>query len=143
MPILVQVTRGLLSPSGEREIVPRIGRALLDAHGLSDNPFMRENVVGHLVVSEPAATFVAGEPKSLAVVEVKVPGVAFRDRQVQERFVAAATDAIDELKAGDHPRSRTYVNVSYAVDGTWGIAGKAYSNDQLGAATMQASAPTD
>jgi hypothetical protein len=26
------------------------------------------------------------------------------------------------------------VNVTYAVDGTWGIAGKAYTNDDLGSA---------
>jgi phenylpyruvate tautomerase PptA (4-oxalocrotonate tautomerase family) len=138
MPISVQVTRGLLSAQGEREIVGRITRALLEAHGLADNDFMRENVVGHLVVADSAASFVAGQPQSLAVVEVKVPAVAFRDRAVQQRFVAAATDAIDELKAGAHPRSRTYVNVSYAVDGAWGIAGKAYSNEELGEAIARA-----
>jgi len=41
---------------------------------------------------------------------------------------------IDELKAGDRPRTRTFVSVTYAVDGAWGIAGKAYSNADLGAA---------
>ena len=69
-----------------------------------------------------------------AVIEVKVPSVTFRDRKSQEDFVAAVTDIVDEFKAGTHPRSRTFVNVVYAVDGPWGIAGRAYSNEDLGAA---------
>jgi len=134
MPITIQVTRGLLTPSGERTILQRVAHALLDVHGLADNPFMARNVVGHLVISEPADSYVGGASASLAVIEIKVPSVTFRDRAAQERFVAAATDLVDELKAGPHPRSRTFVNVTYAVDGAWGIAGKAYTNDELGAA---------
>jgi phenylpyruvate tautomerase PptA (4-oxalocrotonate tautomerase family) len=68
------------------------------------------------------------------VVEVKVPSVTFQGRAAQEGFVAKVTDIVDELKAGEHPRARTFVNVTYAVDGTWGIAGKAYTNDDLGSA---------
>ncbi len=134
MPISIQVTRGLLTPEGERTIFRRVADALLEAHGLGGNAFMQRNVIGHLVVSEQAASFVGGEATSLAVVEVKVPSVTFRDRATQERFVAAVTAIVDELKAGDHPRSRTFVNVTYAVDGAWGIAGRAYTNDDLGAA---------
>jgi phenylpyruvate tautomerase PptA (4-oxalocrotonate tautomerase family) len=138
MPISVQVTRGLLTPAGEGLIVPRIAAALLECHGLERNAFMQENVIGHLFVSEAATAYVGGRPQSLAVVEVKVPSVTFRDRAVQEKFVATVTDVIDELKAGTHPKSRTFVNVTYAVDGTWGIAGKAYTNEELGAAIAAA-----
>ncbi len=141
MPISVQVTRGLLTPAGQEEVVPRIGAALLEAHGLEGNAFMRQNVIGHLVVSEEAAAYVGGEPRSLAVIEVKVPAVAFRDRAAQEKFVAAATDVIDALKAGAHPKSRTFVNVTWAVDGAWGIGGKAYTNEELGAAVARGVRP--
>jgi phenylpyruvate tautomerase PptA (4-oxalocrotonate tautomerase family) len=134
MPISIQITRGLLTPDGQRDIFPRVARALLDAHGLQDNPFMRQNVIGHLAVTEEASSFAGGKPGSLAVIEVKVPSVTFRDRKTQEGFVAAVTDIVDELKAGTHPRSRTFVNVVYAVDGSWGIAGRAYTNEDLGAA---------
>lgn len=138
MPISVQVTRGLLTPAGERQILPRIAAALLAVHGLEQNAFMQAAVMGHLVVSEEAAAYVAGGPGSLAVIEVKVPSVTFRDRPSQQKFVAAVTDAIDQHKAGDHPKSRTFVNVTYAVDGAWGIAGKAYTNEELGAAIAAA-----
>jgi len=70
-----------------------------------------------------------------------VPSATFRDRASQEAFVAAATAIVDELRAGDHPPSRTFVHVVYAVDGTWGIDGKAYTNDDLGAAIAASAAP--
>ena len=65
---------------------------------------------------------------------MKVPSATFPDQSVKSRFIKAATDIIDELKAGQHPRDRTFVNVTYAVDGAWGIAGKAYTNADLGQA---------
>jgi phenylpyruvate tautomerase PptA (4-oxalocrotonate tautomerase family) len=95
---------------------------------------MSPNVIGHLVVSPEADSYVGGKPQSLAIVEVKVPAITFPDDAVKQAFVGAVTDIIDRLKAGSHPRERTFVNVSYAVDGTWGIGGKAYSNAELGAA---------
>jgi phenylpyruvate tautomerase PptA (4-oxalocrotonate tautomerase family) len=134
MPISVQVTKGLLTPKGEREVFPLVAEALLHAHGLSGNRFMSPNVIGHLVVSPEADSYVGGKPQSLAIVEVKVPAITFPDDAVKQAFVGAVTDIIDRLKAGSHPRERTFVNVSYAVDGTWGIGGKAYSNAELGAA---------
>ena len=134
MPITIQLTRGLLTPEGERTILPRIAKALLEAHGLQDNPFMQQNVIGHVVFCEESESFVHGQAASLAVIEVKVPSVTFQGRESQESFVRAATELVDELKAGTHPKSRTFVNATYAVDGAWGIAGKAYTNQDLGAA---------
>jgi phenylpyruvate tautomerase PptA (4-oxalocrotonate tautomerase family) len=140
MPISVQVTKGLLSPKGEREVFPLIADALLQAHGLSGNRFMTPNVIGHLVVSPECDSYVAGRPQSLAIVEIKVPAITFPNAEVKQAFVGAVTDIIDRLTAGSDPRERTFVNVTYAVDGTWGIGGKAYSNAELGAAITEAAA---
>lgn len=138
MPISIQVTQGLLTSQGEREVVPLIGDALLRAHGLVGNTFMTPNVIGHLVVSPESESYVGGRAQSLAIVEVKVPAVTFSNAQIRQAFVGEVTDIIDKLKAGTHPRERTFVNVTYAVDGTWGIGGKAYSNDELGVAIQKA-----
>ena len=142
MPISVQVTKGLISPQGEREVFPLVAEALLKAHGLSGNGFMTRNVIGHLVVSSEAESYVGGKPQSLAIVEVKVPAITFPSAEVKQAFVGAVTDIIDRLKAGSHPRDRTFVNVTHAVDGTWGIGGKAYSNAELNVA-ITAAAITD
>jgi phenylpyruvate tautomerase PptA (4-oxalocrotonate tautomerase family) len=138
MPITVQVTKGLLTERGEREVLASIADTLLEVHGLSDNEFMRPNVVGHLFVSPESETYAGGKAQSLAVVEIKVPAITFPNPDVKQQFVGAVTDIIDRLKANTHPRERTYVNVTYAVDGTWGIAGRAYSNAELGQAVSQA-----
>jgi phenylpyruvate tautomerase PptA (4-oxalocrotonate tautomerase family) len=140
MPISVQVTKGLLTQKGEREIFPLVAEALLKTHGLSGNRFMTPNVIGHLVVSPEAESYVGGKNQSLAIVEVKVPAITFANDQVKQQFVGAVTDIIDRLKTGSHPRERTFVNVTYAVDGTWGIGGKAYSNAELVDAISQAAA---
>ncbi len=50
------------------------------------------------------------------------------------------TDIIAPLRVGSYPRERTLVNVTYAVDGTWGIGSKAYSYAELGVAISQAAA---
>jgi phenylpyruvate tautomerase PptA (4-oxalocrotonate tautomerase family) len=133
MPISVQITRGLLTPAGEREVFPLVADALLQVHGLSGNRFMTPNVIGHVIVSPESECYVGGKPQSLAIVEVKVPGITFPNAEVKQGFVTAVTDIVDRLKAGSHPRERTFVHVSHAVDGTWGIGGEAYSNAELGA----------
>ena len=141
MPISIQLSPGLLTREGERAVFGRVADALLEAHGLADNSFMRDNVLGHVEIFAEGASFVAGKAQSLAVIEVKVPSVTFATSDVRQRFVERVTDIIDELKVGPHPRTRTFVNVTYAVDGAWGIGGKAYTNADLGAAIRGASRP--
>lgn len=134
MPITIQLTPGLLTPHGERAVFPRVAHALLDVHGLAGNAFMAANVIGHVEMLPEGAAYADGKPQSLAVVEVKVPSITFPNREVRQAFVGRVTDIIDELKAGSHPRNRTFVNVTHALDGAWGIAGKAYTNADLAAA---------
>jgi phenylpyruvate tautomerase PptA (4-oxalocrotonate tautomerase family) len=134
MPITIQLTRGLLTEHGERTIFPRVASALLEVHGLADNAFMAPNVIGHLELLPEGTTYVHGRPQSLAVIEVKVPSITFGTREIQSDFVERVTEIVDELRAGDHPRSRTFVNVTYAADGAWGIGGRAYTNADLASA---------
>jgi phenylpyruvate tautomerase PptA (4-oxalocrotonate tautomerase family) len=134
MPITIQLTPGLLTPEGQRTVFSKIAEVLLDVHGLKGNPFMTQHIIGHVTTMPEGTSYADGKPQSLAVVEVKVPSTTFPNRDVQQAFVERVTQVIDELKAGTHPRTRTYVNVTYAVDGAWGIGGKAYTNADLGAA---------
>lgn len=134
MPISIQLTSGLLTKQGERSVLSRVADVLLDVHGLKGNKFMVPNVIGHVTVLPEDASYVDGKAQSLAVIDVKVPSVTFPNHDIQKAFVKRVTDIIDELKAGAHPRNRTFVTVTYAVDGAWGIAGKAYTNADLGAA---------
>jgi phenylpyruvate tautomerase PptA (4-oxalocrotonate tautomerase family) len=140
MPISIQLSPGLLTPQGERDIFGRVAAALLEVHGLAGNAFMTPAVIGHVTVFPEGASYAGGHAQSLALIEVKVPSVTFPAQPVKDSFVKTVTDIVDELKAGPHPRERTFVNVSYAVDGAWGIAGTAYTNEALGAAIAAAAA---
>jgi phenylpyruvate tautomerase PptA (4-oxalocrotonate tautomerase family) len=138
MPISIQVTEGLLRPDGLRQVFPRIAQALLRAHGIEGNAFMEPAVIGHVQRFSEEDSYAGGQPGSLAVVEVKVPSITFPEQAVRDAFVQSVTDIIDELQTGRHPRSRTFVNVTYAVDGAWGIGGRAYTNAALGQAIAAA-----
>ena len=140
MPIQIIVAEGVLTPASEAEAFRKLTELLLRLHGLAGNRFMTPNVIGHLVISEQSTSYVGGKPQSLAVIEVKVPSITFPTDEVKQSFVSTVTEIIDRYKAGSHPRERTFVNVTYALDGAWGIGGKAYSNAELKAAIQQASA---
>ena len=138
MPLLIQVSKGLLTPEGEREVYPRMAAALLKVHGLTGNTFMTPIVIGHIHVYPEEHSYVDGKSQSLAVIEVKAPALTFPTQDVSDAFVKEATNIVHEYRAGSHPRERTFVNVVYAVDGTWGIGGKAFTNEALGAAIQAA-----
>lgn len=138
MPLLIQVSKGLLTPEGEREVYPRMAATLLKVHGLTGNTFMTPIVIGHIDIYPEEHSFVDGKPQSLAVIEVKAPAITFGTQEVKNAFVKEATDIIHEYRAGSHPRERTFVNVVHAVDGTWGIGGKAFTNEALGEAIQAA-----
>lgn len=141
MPILVEVTEGLLTKEGEREVFPKIAAALLEAHGLTGNSFMTPNIIGHVSVVPESHSYVGGKPQSLAVVSLIVPGITFPNQQVSQKFIGDVTDIIDKHKAKAHPRERTFVTITHAVNAAWGIGGKAYTWDELGAAIQKAATP--
>ncbi|MBX3585922.1 MAG: hypothetical protein KF796_04695 [Ramlibacter sp.] len=138
MPLLVQLSEGLLTPQGEQTIFKRIADALLQVHGLAGNSFMTPAVIGHVQTYPAGTSYAGGRAQSLAVIEAKVPALTFPDQSVKDAFVWAVTDIVDDCQAGGHPRERTFVNVTYAVDGTWGIGGKAWTNEALGSAIAAA-----
>lgn len=131
MPISIKLTKGLLTPQGEGEIHPRITGVLLDVHGLAGNAFLTQTISGHVSIHPEEHSYVGGKPQSLAIIEIKAPSMTFPNQEVKDAFVKKVTDIIDELKAGAHPRERTFVNVTHTLDGSWGIAGKAYTNKAL------------
>jgi hypothetical protein len=67
----------------------------------------------------------------VAFVEWKVPAFAFATREIQIGYIDEATSIIHEMSGGKHPKELIWVNVLHAVDGTWGIAGAALTNEQL------------
>ncbi|HEY9102860.1 hypothetical protein [Chitinimonas sp.] len=138
MPLTLIVTEGVIPKDREADTMSRLSEAFLKLHGLSGNEAMTPNVIGHLQVVAKGSSYSGLKPATVAIVEWKVPSFAFTDRDIQTSYIAQATEIIHEASDRKHPKERIWVNVTHAVDGAWGIAGRAYTNAELGEAVSHA-----
>jgi phenylpyruvate tautomerase PptA (4-oxalocrotonate tautomerase family) len=140
VPITVTAPAGRLTPAGEREILPRLTDALLDATGARGNPFLTSIVGGTVHILDPRDVYAGGGNRPLVMVELKLPNVALADQEPRAQFIAAATRIVQSLCVEDHDPDDVWVNILHAPDGGWGIAGRAYTGDDLLAAASSAAA---
>ncbi|HEY9094841.1 MAG TPA: 4-oxalocrotonate tautomerase [Hydrogenophaga sp.] len=138
MPLTLIVSDGVLPEANMPSTIQRLSEAFLRLHGLSGNKVLTPNVVGHVQVVPKGHTFSGLVPTDVAVVEWLTPSFAFTSRDVQKAYVREATEIVYEACGGRLARTSIWVNVKHAVDGTWGIAGIAYSNSELGEAMAAA-----
>jgi hypothetical protein len=131
MPITLTVPEGLLSPEAETRAFAELTDALLKINQLDGNAFMEPNVVGTLNVLPKSRVFAGGKPEAAAFVELKLPSIALAAPEAQRAFAEAATTILERAAAGRLSRDRIWTNVVYAVEGSWGIGGRAYSNAEL------------
>lgn len=140
MPLTVIATEGVFSPANKKKVIPLLSALMLKVHGLTGNKFMTPVVIGHLESVSPENIFSGGVPVTSVFIEWKVPSFGFGSQEILNEYVKEATDQVVELSEGKLSRKNVFVNVVYAVDGSWGIHGKAYTNAELGAA-VQANIP--
>jgi hypothetical protein len=57
---------------------------------------------------------------------------------LKDAWIAEGTSIIEQAAQGRIKREHIYANVNYAVEGAWGIGGKAFSNAELGSAVAAA-----
>jgi phenylpyruvate tautomerase PptA (4-oxalocrotonate tautomerase family) len=131
MPITVTAPRGELTPAGEREVLPRLTDALLEATGARGDEFLTSIVGGTVHLLRPEDVYGGGVQRPLVLVELKLPAVALSSPGACAEFITAATDVVDALSVATHEREDTWVNILHAADGAWGIGGRAYSNEAL------------
>ena len=138
MPIQIIVPEGALTPSGEAEAFGKLTELLLRLHGLTGNRFMTPNVIGEVTVVPKSRTYSGGKPADIAVFELKVPSFVLPTQELKDAWISEGTDIIERAAGGRIKREHIFANVSYAVDGGWGIGGEAYSNAALGSAVAAA-----
>ena len=131
MPITVTAPRGVLTPAGEREILPRLTLELARAGGLAENAAFTSMIGGTVHVLEPERVYGGGANRPLVMVELKLPNIGLGSLEQRAAFIAAATDVVEHLTVPGHRREDTWVNVLNAPDGGWGIAGRAYTGQYL------------
>ncbi len=131
MPLTLTLTEGVLPAGSEKIAFARLSDAMLKWHGLSGNAAMTPNIVGSVQLLTAAQTFSGSKPAAVVFIEWKVPSFAFANREVQLGYCEEATSIIHEMSGGKQPKEQIWFNVVHAVDGAWGIAGKAMTNAQL------------
>jgi phenylpyruvate tautomerase PptA (4-oxalocrotonate tautomerase family) len=134
MPIQIIVPEGVLTAEAEAEAFRKLTDLLLRLHGLSGNKFMTPNVIGEVTVVPSGRTFSGGKPADIAVFELKVPSFVLPTQELKQAWIAEGTDIIEKAANGRLKREHIFANVSYAVEGAWGIGGIAYTNPDLGSA---------
>ena len=141
MPITVTAPRGVLTPAGQREILPRLSAALIEASGGTGNSFLTSIVGGTVHILDPNDIYAGLVNRPVVMVELKLPDIGLANLKARAAFITAATDIVERLTVAGHERENTWVNILNAHSGAWGVAGRAYTGDDLIAAITEA-APT-
>jgi phenylpyruvate tautomerase PptA (4-oxalocrotonate tautomerase family) len=140
MPIQIIVPEGTLSAEAQAEAFRKLTELLLRLHGLTGNKFMTPNVIGEVTVAPKGRTFSGGKPADIAIFELKVPSFVLPTQELKDAWISEGTAIIEQATAGRIKRENIFSSVTYAVEGAWGIGGKAYSNAELGSAVAAAAA---
>ena len=138
MPITLTIQEGLLAAEAEAPLFARLTEVLLDVAGLAGNGFMTPNVIGTIEAVPKSRIFSGGKPGPAAFVELTLPPIALATEEAKQAFIERATDAVEAAAEGRLPRNRIWVNIVYAAEGSWGIAGQPYGSEALIAAIQGA-----
>ena len=140
MPITVTAPRGTLTPAGERDILPQLSAALIEASGQTGNSFFTPLVGGTVQILEPEQVYAGGVNRPLVLVELKLPDIGLADPDARAAFIAAATEIVRAVALPGHRDEDTWVNILNARDGAWGAGGRVLTNEGLIAGIMGAAA---
>ena len=138
MPITVTAPSGTLTPAGEREILPQLTAALIDASGQSGNSFFTPLVGGTVQILPPGQIYAGGVNRPLVLVELKLPDIGLADPEGRAAFIAAATSIVRAAARPGHRNEDTWINILNARDGHWAAGGRVLTNDDLVAGIMSA-----
>ncbi|MFZ3087819.1 MAG: hypothetical protein WA123_07115 [Methylotenera sp.] len=139
MPLQIIATDGIFTEPNEKEVFAAVTESFLKHHNLVGNKFMTPNVIGEITIVPRGRTFAGGKPDNLVIIEIKAPSFALTSQEQKQAFVMEVTEAALKSSSGRVSRERVYVNMVYAVDGLWGIGGRAFTNQELGEAIADAS----
>jgi phenylpyruvate tautomerase PptA (4-oxalocrotonate tautomerase family) len=116
--------------SDKHQVAVILAKTLMTIEGVPDIPMFRQNTAG-FVHELPAdgLSNVDGDNTYVRVQVLTNAGALDRDKQLA--VVAQFTDLIAQAAADPGLAQRTWVLLTEAVPGGWGLAGHANTNDEL------------
>jgi phenylpyruvate tautomerase PptA (4-oxalocrotonate tautomerase family) len=135
MPMIDVYAPSDLLPSGtERRIGEDLTRAVLRAEGVSaPGPFHLENTAAFIHRMDPSAIQTAAQASARTIrVQIVTPPAALT-RSGQKQLVQDVTAILAEICGDPSQAKRTWVLLTEAAEGGWGIAGTAFGREEFAA----------
>jgi phenylpyruvate tautomerase PptA (4-oxalocrotonate tautomerase family) len=135
MPMIdVYAAADLFPANADRQLAEELTRALLRAEGAENPGPTQTNNTGAYIHRMPPSTVHTAATGSARTVRVQVltpPGVL--NRAGQKQLVKEATEIVARIAGDPSQASRTWVLLSEAAEGGWGIAGTAFGREEFAA----------
>ena len=140
MPMIDVYAAADLFPAGsERALAEQLTHAVLRAEGVtSPGPLHLNNTAAYIHLLDPAAVHTAAgaNPRTVRVQVITPPGVL--NREGQKQLVREATEIVAKIAGDSTQAARTWVLLTEAAEGGWGIAGTAFGQAEFGALAAKA-----
>ena len=124
----------LFPPGGERQLGEELTFALLRAEGvLSPGPTHLNNTGAYLhrMLPQDVQTAASATARTVRVQIVTPPSVL--TREAQRQLVKEATEIVAKISGDPSQSGRTWVLLTEAAEGGWGIAGTAFGREEFAA----------
>jgi hypothetical protein len=115
------------------QLAADLARTLMTIEGVPDIPMFRQNTAGFVhEMDGQAISNVDGDSSYVRVQVLTNAGALNREKQIAvvSQFVELVAAAAEDATLSD----RTWVLLTEAVEGGWGLSGHAHTNDELVAA---------
>ena len=140
MPMIDVYAAADLFPAGtDRQIGEALTMAVLRAEGVSaPGPFHTNNTAAYIHRMDPAAVQTAATALARSVrVQVITPPAAL-SREGQKQLVKEATEIVARISGDPTQVSRTWVILTEAAEGGWGLLGSAFGREEFAALAAKA-----
>lgn len=134
--------RADLFPTGvDRELAQELTGAVLRAEGVATpGPFHLDNTAAYIHRMDPATVHTAamGAARTVRVQVITPPGALSRDGQ--KRLVQEITEIVARRSGDPTQAQRTWVLLTEAAEGGWGLAGTAFGKAEFADLAARAAA---
>ncbi len=142
MPMIDVYAAADLFPRGtDRQLAAELTAAVLRAEGVTTpGPFHLNNTAAYIHRMDPGTVHTAATGSARTVrVQIITPPAAL-NRAGQKQLVKEATEIVTKISGDPTQSQRTWVLLTEAAEGGWGLSGTAFGRDEFAALAAKAAA---
>ena len=140
MPMIDVYARADLFPAGtDRQLGEELTAAVLRAEGVTKpSPTHLNNTAAYIHRMNPAGVHTASTDAARTVRVQVITPPAVLSREGQKQLVKEITEIVTRISGDPTQATRTWVLLTEAAEGGWGIAGTAFGKEEFAAAAKAA-----